>query len=88
MTLPSVDSVAPCEPERLPPFFAVFLLRAAAAVAETMQLELVAAARAAIAKRENFMVVVVELLMIGSICESSNFYVAFVNSLSIYVRNT
>ena len=61
MTLPSVDSVAPCEPERLLPFFAVFLLRAAAAaVAETMQLELVAAARAAIAKRENFMVVVVE----------------------------
>ena len=51
-----------CEPKRLPPFFVIFLLRAAA-VAERMQLELVVAAT--IAKRENFMVVVVELLMIG-----------------------
>ena len=38
-------------------FFAIFLFREAAAVAATIQLELVAAARAAIAKRENFMVV-------------------------------
>ena len=54
--------VASYETERLPPFFAIFLFReaaaaAAAAAAETKQLELVAAARAAIAIKENFMVV-------------------------------
>ena len=55
--------VTPYETERLPPFFVTFLFRAAVlaamAVAETMQRELVAVARAAIAKTENFMVVVV-----------------------------
>ena len=52
--------VAPFETERLPPFFVTFLFRAAAAaaVAETMQRELVTVARAAIVKTENFMVVV------------------------------
>ena len=47
-----MNPVPPYGPERLPPFFVIFLFRAAA-VAET--------ARAAIAKRENFMVAVVEL---------------------------
>ena len=62
-----ISPVGPCEPEGLPFFFVIFLFReAAVAVAETKQLELVAAARAVIAKRENFMVVVVELLMLGS----------------------
>ena len=45
-------------------FLALFLLFGAAAA--TMQLELVAAARAAIANTENFMVVVVVELLIGS----------------------
>ena len=49
--------VASYETERLPPFFAIFLFREAAAAAETKQLELVTAARAAIAIKENFMVV-------------------------------
>ena len=68
MTLPLVGPVAPYEPERLPPFFMIFLFRVA--VAETMQLELVAAARAAIAKRENFIVVVVGYFIVVD-CNSS-----------------
>ena len=54
MTSPSVCPVAPT-------FFVIFLFReaAAAAVAETKQLELVAAARAVMTKRGSFMVVVV-----------------------------
>ena len=54
-----VAPVASCEPEGLPPFFVIFLFReaAAAAVAETKQLEHVAVARAVMAKIENFMVI-------------------------------
>ena len=62
MMSPSATSACPVAPT----FFAIFLFReeAAAAVAETMQLELLTAARAAMAKTENFMVVVVGYVVV------------------------
>ena len=58
MLLGESGSIDPYETERLPPFFAISLFQEAA-TAGAMQLELVAAARAAIANIENCMVVVV-----------------------------
>ena len=55
--------IAPYGTKRLPPFFVISLFQEAAA-AGAMQLELVAAARAAIAKMENFMVVVVGCVVV------------------------